>query len=230
MTRRIAAIATTFAITMIAAPAQSQVQVVGFGGAEWDHADMAVYVAGIGIHPDRLGWAPAGSVTGYHISAPRDNATDTMWGFNPAVGLRHQWAPGAVQFNVGYLWLDVQDDDPAPAGPTVVGTETGMTISGQADYWGQGVRQGHALLFHNLGAGYTYGRLKGTQALFAAGPGQISIGGELVGQGGADYDAWQAAPLLQYGTDTFNVAGGVGYKNDTHGDGLYGRVEFAIFP
>lgn len=229
MNRWLAGVAAVITIGFFTIPAHGQVQVVGFGGAEWDHVDRSIYVLGAGAHTG-LGWGPAFTLTGYHISSPVAGETASMVGINPAVGLRHQTERGAVQLNVGYAWLNVTDDEPVPGGATVIGTDDGITLSATGDFWGDGVRQGHGMLFHNLGAGYTYGRLKGTHALFSAGRGQISLGAEVVGQGSGDYSAWQAAPLLQYGTDLFQVAGGAGYKTDSDGSGLYGRLEFAVFP
>jgi cellulose synthase (UDP-forming) len=231
---------------MAAAPVQAQWAPVVFGSAEADTEDSRLFLLGASVEQQRVGLAPTFGVIGYHLTYPtvatsiipptEVRGTQTATAVNPRIGLRNQWEFGAIQANVGYLFI--AEDENRTAGPIGApgGGQDGVTTAVQMDYWGTGAVRGQGILNYNWGGEYFWTRLRGAVPIAPA----LAIGAEGIVQGGGTgpgekYQAAQAGALLEFDVSpNLRLTGGGGVKFDnldfTADAFPYFKAEFVFIP
>jgi hypothetical protein len=248
LSARTAVIAAVLGGWVAASPVQAQWAPVVFGSAEADTEDSRLFLLGASVEQQRVGLAPTFGVVGYHLTYPTHGTTilpptevrgtQSMTAVNPRVGLRSQWEFGALQANVGYLF--VTEDETRTAGPIGApgGGQEGITTTVQMDYWGAGAGavRGQGILNYNWGGEYFWTRLRGAVPLAPA----LAIGAEGTVQGGgtgpgAKYQAAQVGALLEFDVTPglrLTGAGGVKFDNlDFTADAFpYVKAEFVFIP
>lgn len=242
---RAAGTATGLALALGAAAPQAsaQLQVVPFGGVEFDTEDMTLFLLGVSVQPGTPGLQPVAGLLGYHLTFPAGAETQSILAVSPSAGLRYQWAMGAVQATVGYLWVDSDEEVAAPVFGAPGGAESGLTTSAMADYWGTGFRTAQLLGTYNWGDQYFWTRGRAAQQVAALGGFPVRLGAEVVAQGGGDnvfaddYQAFQFGPFVQFTVvPGLELTGVIGAKTDNLDDPErselfpYFKLEFVYVP
>lgn len=219
----------------LAAPADGQLQIVGYGAGEWDMEEVSVYVLGLGVQTTRLGWGPAANLMlymvdrEYVIEPAVGTVSDRITAFNPSVGLQHRRATSASQLRVGYAFVDT-DENTVPGLPSYGGAQSGLTTTGQFNHWGDGTTSTEVIANVNWGDPYFWGRARGTRRISGTDPARgVNLGGELALQGNEDYRALQIGPLVELQRGALKLIGGAGYKlQETFDNTAYFRAEFVF--
>jgi hypothetical protein len=209
-----------------AAPRAVDAQLGGsvYGGGEFDTENMSMLHIGATVAPAGTGWIPFVSVLGFRQSY-RDalDATVTVNGAIPAVGLRSQTANGFFGGSVGYAWMGEESVPLLPIG-VFAGTERGVVTSLHGEWWGTGQITGQLITSYNWGGDYLWARGRAAHRIIGTGPAGINLGAEFTAQGAGDtdqdYRAFQAGPKLEWRlANGLRFIGGGGWKTDNR-DGL----------
>ena len=205
-------------------PAAAQLQPVVYGAAESDTEGLTLLLLGGAVSTTNPGLGVVAGVTGYSLSFPTGlgNETARVAAVQPYVGPRFLWSTGAVQATVGYQFLDTADEGEEAFG-TPLGGREGVVTALQGNYWGTGARSAQAIVSYNWGSEYAWGQLRALQLVGTPGGIPLSLGAELVAQGGGtgdtalepDYQAIQFGPAVEVAfSPGFRLAGVVGMKSD----------------
>jgi hypothetical protein len=242
--RRSSILVAAIAWASIAGSAGAQ-QIVAFGAAEFSGERRSVQLLGLAVGSGVPGWSPVFTVTGLRFTFPVTDpvtlttTTADAFAVAPSVGLRYQTETRATGLHVGYIFVD-EDATIATITGSPVGSEDGVFVTFQHDYWGRGERIGQVIATYNFGGEYLWSRAKGG-VRFPNVTSPLFIGGELIVQGGGpgSPDTWllQAGPALMFQlTPNFrlDLSGGVRVPLEdpgNEGTGGYGRIEFvAVLP
>jgi cellulose synthase (UDP-forming) len=227
----------------MASPAAAQLQPVVYGASEFDTESLRLYLLGASVSSPGTGLGWTAGVSGYHLTYPVGaDDTQSVTAVQPSVGVRYGTPTSAVSGSVGYAFVSGGDDD--ATGGTAVGApgggEDGVLTQLQANYWGDGTRNGQAIAVYNWGAEYLWTNLRGTQRVVQTGDYTgVNVGAELGFQGGGtgdeDYQAFQAGGVAEYQlSPAFRLIGVVGGKADNRDDSPsvfpYFKLEFVALP
>ncbi|MBW3628332.1 MAG: glycosyltransferase [Gemmatimonadetes bacterium] len=245
---RAAGVATSLALALggTASRGAAQLEAAIYGSGEIDTENTSVASIGASVQPPGLGFKPVASILAYQLTFPAGTGTQSVTAFNPALGLRYQWVPGALQASVGYLFLS-GETDAAVGAPG--GGESGITGAVLADYWGDGTTLAQGIASYNFADDYIWSRLRATRQVTDFNFAPIRLGAEVVGQGedvfdieeddltavNAGYRAFQAGVVGDYQlSPDFRLTGIVGGKTDniTGNPDIfpYFKVEFLYLP
>ncbi|CAN5885301.1 hypothetical protein BH23GEM9_BH23GEM9_00320 [soil metagenome] len=197
-TRVAAAIAGMLLATVItAAAAAGQVTGGAILSAEAARDDRTFFLAGGWVTPERAGWAPVGSVMGYRLGYMDQLDNRTIWGLNPAAGIRRTSETSNVQGTVGYAWQWFNEIE-MPAAPELQRVTAGVTTSLQTNYWGDGTRAAQGIVSYSWGGdGYLWSQLRASQRVGMMGSTPMRLGAEVSAQGNRDVTALGAGPYLE---------------------------------
>ncbi|HST57403.1 MAG TPA: glycosyltransferase [Longimicrobium sp.] len=228
----------------MASPAAAQLQPVVYGASEFDTEDLRLFLLGASVSSPGTGLGWTAGVSSYHLTYPVGaDDTESVTAVQPSVGVRYGTPTSAVSGSVGYAFVSGGDDDGTDGG-TVVGApgggEDGVLTQLQANYWGDGTRNGQAIAVYNWGAEYLWTNLRGTQRVIETGDYTgVNVGAELGFQGGGsgddDYQAFQAGGVAEYQlSPAVRLIGVVGGKADNRDDSPsvfpYFKLEFVALP
>lgn len=232
----------------LAGPVQAQTPSLTFVG-ETGGDDVSLLLAGATFSSDEMGLRPVFGLTTYLLAVDGGNDTDTDYTVQPWVGLRNRFDGGFLQAKVGYSWKSGDDEDGgSSAFPFYGGSESGVSVGGHLEYWGDGSMSGQAIASYNTASSYLWTRGRALAGVMPWSGGNLNLGAELGWQGELDddvetvggievpietYEALQFGPVLQWASDGFVGTLHGGWKQIDEafgGDTWYFGVEFSISP
>lgn len=182
---------------------------------------QSLLLAGGWLNATTGNWRPLLGALGYRLEYESGSETHTVWTANPYVGLRRQWRDTGLQLTAGYSFQDAPD----VAGQARQIT-SGLTATGMFDHGNQGPSLVQAIGTWSAGdGGYVWSRLRIAQRIGSTVNGALRLGAEGTAQGGEQYRAYEAGPILSWpvarGT-TFVL--GAGYRRaEPEGSGASNR-------
>lgn len=210
-----------------------------FGSAEAAGFGEGSALIGTSINGGVRGWGPVATLVGQTYRYRSGiNSHAQAWAISPSLGLVHTTAVGAVQGSVGYTFVRTEGlvGTVNPDGILGVegGSRSGVFVSGQGNYWGDGENTAQAIASYGFASEYLWSRVRAAHRL-APSATPFYLGGEFVYQGTqkAVPSRWryQVGPTIEYRfTPEFRMGASAGYRggnNNAPGSG-YGRVEFLI--
>jgi hypothetical protein len=228
-------IAALFAALAAAVPIAAAAQITRgvLTGAERDSDGQSLYLLGGWLGGARAGWNPVAGITAYRLEYGDDAVASTVvWAANPYVGLRHQWAAGGVQANVGYSFRDMDDGAFDPSGRQQV--TSGLTTGVQADLGADAFHTQTIATYSWGDDNWLWSRLRASQRVAGAGAGWLRAGADLVYQGNDSYHAYEAGPVLEWrAAPGVAVVAGGGWRHGvvsggTSSDLGYARLELVL--
>jgi cellulose synthase (UDP-forming) len=225
----------------VSAPAAAQLQPVVYGASEFDTQDLRLFLLGASVSSPGTGLGWTAGVSGYHLTFPVGNDdTQSLTSVQPSAGVRYGTSTGAVSGSVGYAFVSGDDANSGRAVGAPGGGQDGVLTQLQANYWGDGTRNGQAIAVYNWGAEYLWTNLRGTQRMFDRGDGAgVNLGAEAGFQGGGrgdeDYQAFQLGGVAEYQLNpAVRLIGVVGGKADNRDEAPsvfpYVKLEFVALP
>jgi hypothetical protein len=232
MTRTIRRLAATAALLIAGIPgmAAAQFQVVGYGSGEWDTHNTAVYVLGIAGQTTNLGLGPALNVLFYDVQLPNNQSIRAI---NPQAGIQYRWNQSSLQGRVGYVFVRGDTLTASATNTTAFGgSRSGLSTTGQYEYWGDGTRSLEVIGNMNWGDKYWWTTANAGFQVAKMSNGGLALGAEVVGQGNSDSQVFQIGPRAELAMGPVKINGVVGYKirNDIYDNGPYFKVGFVIIP
>lgn len=231
ITLRIASLSAALSLGLATSlPAQNMAT---FGSAEVAGFGEGSALLGTSINAGVRGWGPVATLVGqtYRYRSGL-NTHAQAYAISPSLGLVHTTAVGAVQGSVGYTF--VRTDGPVTVLGVEGGSKSGVFVSGQGNYWGNGENTAQAIASYGFASEYLWSRFRAAHRL-APSATPFYLGGEFVFQG-TQKDTpsryrYQLGPTIEYRfTPEFRMGASAGYRggnNNAAGTG-YGRVEFLV--
>lgn len=225
-------------LTLALASSVAAQSMATFGSVEAAGFGEGSALLGTSINTGVRGWGPVAQLVGqtYRYRSGRTAsgaATHAQaWAISPALGLVHSTAVGSVQGVVGYTFVNI--DAPATIVGVEGGSKSGVFVSGQGNYWGNGENTAQAIASYGFASEYIWSRVRAAHRL-APSATPWYLGGEFVFQGtqknAPSLWRYQVGPTIEYRvTPDFRVGASGGYRggnNNAAGSG-YGRLEFLV--
>jgi hypothetical protein len=195
-----------------------------YAGGEFDTENMSMLHLGATVAPAGTGWIPFVSGLLFRQSyRDAQDATVTVNGVIPAVGIRSQTASGFFGGSVGYAWMGEEQTGLLPIG-AFAGTDRGLVTSLHGEWWGTGQITGQLIASYNWRGDYLWARGRAMHRILGTGPAGTNLGVEFTAQGAGDtdqdYRAFQVGPKLEWRAGNgLRLLGGGGWKTDNR-DGL----------
>jgi hypothetical protein len=223
------ALATALALALHATVAAAQLAPGYFAVASPTAAGQSFYQVGGWISPDRAGWLPLASLSGFRLSYPAGDGVVQVRELAPTVGVKHQGIGGSVQLSGGFgvRWES--------RGSAAAEREIGPTAALQAFHWGDGRRTAQAIASYGAtDGGHLWGRLRAAQRVMGTRTTSLRLGAEVVHQGNDDYRATSAGPALELHFGPLSVTTAAGLRHAHHDTDRpylgYATVELVFLP
>ena len=221
------------ALTLALATISSAQSMATFGSAELAGFGEGSALLGTSINAGVRGWGPVATLVGQTYRYRSGvNTHAQAWAISPSAGLVHTTSVGSVQGQVGYTF--VRTDVPVTIVGVEGGSKSGVFVSGQGNYWGDGVNTAQAIASYGFASEYLWSRARAAHRL-APSETPVYVGGEFVYQGTQKTTPslwrYQFGPTLEYRiSPEFRVGASSGYRggsNSAPGSG-YARLEFLV--
>lgn len=245
MTTRIRFLSLASALSFALASTASAQSLATYGAVEAAGLGESSALIGTALSSGKLGLSPVVSITAqtYRFrTSGRDFARATA--ISPLLGLQYNTGRSIVMGGVGYSFVNTDLPAGFPGARLQSGSEDGVFVLGQVNYWGDGNRDVQAIASYAIEPKYLWSRFRAAQRL---GLSPIFVGGEVVAQGAPERDvnltpvpgtvrvpsyySFNVGPTLQYRvTENFRLLGAAGLRvgnNDAPASG-YAKLEFLL--
>lgn len=202
-------------------------------GSEVDSKDQGFSYLGMVIgKPVNTEYAVIGRIFSGYLKYNFESAGKTLSAevpiLTPSIGIRTKRNDITL---TGYAGLDMRRTNRE----TISGGEehtdaTGISIQGEMDMWGQGLRNLNIIANYSSIDSFFWGRVRAKKGVSEIGShSNLLLGAEFVGMGNDDFTAAQAGFLLELSSSSPNLSlllkGGYKYTS-TYNDSIYGGLEF----
>jgi hypothetical protein len=213
-------------------------ELTAYATASLDGNDTNIGLIGASVRAAGLGLRPVVALQVYRLQydAGGTQGDVTVLSVGPSAGLSYRMSGGSVEGRVGYNFQS-EDDEDVPFQEGEGGGGGGVTTSVQAISWASRPEL-QGIASYNWGSEYLWSTAQALVPVRELNPGGIAVGAEAVWQGNvgaedADYQSWQAGPVLRWSTGReSSVTVGAGYKDSNTRDATWyariGLVKYGI--
>jgi len=202
-------------------------------GSEVDSKDQGFSYLGIVIaKPVSEGYSIIGRLFSGYLKYNFESAGKTLSAevpmLTPSIGIRSKIDDITL---TGYMGLDMRRTDRETVSGGKEHTDaTGISIQGEVDMWGQGLKNLNVIANYSSIDSFFWGRIRAKKGIAEIGShSNLLVGAELVGMGNNDFTAAQTGLLLELSRSSPNLSlllkGGYKYTS-TYNDSIYGGLEF----
>ena len=230
-------------ISVVVASSAGAQALATFGSAEVAGFGEGSALLGTSLSTGRQGLGPiAGLVGQTYRYRDTQNTHAQAYAISPSVGLQYAMPTGAVSASVGYSFVSTQFDRVVSGGE--FGGTSGVFVSGQGNYWGNGENSAQAIGSYGFKSEYYWSRVRAAHRL-APSAQPVYLGAEFVLQGtqrgyttnrltgarGPSETRYEVGPTIEYRiSPEFRVGASSGLRggNNSTAQSGYARVEFLL--